>query len=195
MGLDYIKTGKDLDVWEPQDLTKTPETVKQDLRKYWDIEEVKQKLSQIDKPSVRMFFQFLFMTGVRVSEAVELTRGDLNFRDYFMTVKYKKSRKYERRVLPLHPIIHGLLQVYTASLKERDRVFPFTRQRADQLAKQYGFGNCHRLRHGFAVHWLRSGLDIVTLHRLLGHTRLQTTMEYLRIVPVDQGKELIKLTF
>jgi site-specific recombinase XerD len=47
----------------------------------------------------------------------------------------------------------------------------------------------------FAVNWLRSDGDVVTLHRILGHANIQTTMIYLRIVPLDQGRELMKIRF
>lgn len=70
-----------------------------------------------------------------------------------------------------------------------------TRQRAWQLTQKYLGGHPHQLRHSFAVNWLRSGGEIVVLHRMLGHSKVQTTMEYLKIVPTDQGKELLKIQF
>lgn len=56
-------------------------------------------------------------------------------------------------------------------------------------------GHPHQFRHSFAVNWLRNNGDIIILHRILGHTKIQTTMEYLKIVPTDQGKELLKINF
>jgi len=51
------------------------------------------------------------------------------------------------------------------------------------------------LRHSFAVNWLRCGGEIDVLHRILGHSKIQTTMEYLKIVPRDQGKALMGIDF
>jgi hypothetical protein len=48
---------------------------------------------------------------------------------------------------------------------------------------------------GFAVNWLRHQGDIYVLSRYMGHSRIQNTMEYLKIVPMDQGRELMKITF
>jgi integrase len=112
-----------------------------------------------------------------------------------MTVRWLKSKKYKNRVVPIHSRLLELLNLYTAGLKYEDRIFNITRQRAFQIIKQYLKVSPHKLRHSFAVNWLRCGGNIVTLHKILGHSKIQTTMIYLGIVPVDQGKELEKMVF
>ncbi len=142
-----------------------------------------------------MLLQFLWMSGVRITEAVSLRKSDIDFQHYTVNVLWQKSRKYRRRIVPIHPRLRELLQYYTGSMRQEDRVFPMTRQRAWQLTQKYLGGHPHQLRHSFAVNWLRSGGEIVVLHRMLGHSKVQTTMEYLKIVPTDQGKELLKIQF
>jgi len=185
----------ELEVLKPQELTNSYQNVKKDFAKYWDKDYINEMMNLIDKPSDRMFINFLWRTGVRVSEAVSLKKSDIDFNNFMMTVKWLKSRKYNYRVVPLHPTIKEILQVYTAGLKADDRVFPFTRQNAWRITKKYLRGHPHQLRHSFAVNWLRCKGDIIIWHNILGHSKIQTTMEYLKIVPVDQGKELMKINF
>lgn len=180
---------------KPQDLTKSPQRVKQELPEYWDREYINERLNQVTDAKARMLITFLWRSGVRITEAVSLRRQDIDFQNYVMRVRWLKSRKYLSRMVPLHPSLRDLLQVYTASLKADELVFSLSRQRAWQITRQWLGGNPHRLRHSFAVNWLRSGGDIVTLSRILGHSDIKITMVYLRIVPIDQGRELLKIRF
>ena len=191
----FIKDVVVLDNLKGQDITISAEKVKRDFAKYWSREYINQKVEAIENLNHRMLMNFLWMSGVRITEAVSLRKMDIDFPASLMTVRWLKSRKYNNRVVPIHPRLKDVLQVYTAALKAEERVFPITRQRAWQLTKKYLGGHPHQLRHSFAVNWLKCGGDIVILRRVMGHSNIQTTMEYLKIVPVDQGKELIKIIF
>jgi len=176
-------------------LTTTAQSVKSDIRLYWEKDFINQTINAVSNASHSMLFRFLWMSGVRITEAINLKKGDVDFQHYTMILKWLKSRKYKRRVAPIHPNLLSILQVYSASMKQDDKIFPISRQRAWQLTKKYFNGHPHQFRHSFAVNWLRCDGDLITLHRILGHAKIQTTMEYLKIVPIDQGKELIKVSF
>lgn len=195
MEYNFINQSKEIAVLKDRDLTKKINNVKLDLRKYWDRDYINSKIDLITNPEHRMLIQFLWLSGVRISEAITLNKRSIDFMNYVMTVRWLKSRKWNERVLPMHPKLKDILQVYTASMKSDDYVFPISRQRAWQLTKKYLGGSPHQLRHSFAVNWLRCDGDLVILHRVLGHSKIQTTMEYLKIVPIDQGKELLKIQF
>lgn len=182
-------------VLEGQDLTNPIENVKSDLPKYWEKDYINQRIQAIDNTTHKMLMTTLWMSGIRVSEAVGVRKQDLDPANYVMKIRWLKSRKYNYRIVPLHPHLRDMLQIYAGPLKAEDRLFPISRVRAWQLTQKYLGGHPHQLRHSFAVNWLRCGGDIVVLHRVLGHSKIQTTMEYLKIVPVDQGRELLKVQF
>jgi integrase len=191
-----MEKGTEIEVFKPQDITiHSEKVIKQDIRKYWDRDYINMKIDQIANTEHRMLIQFLWMSGVRITEAVSLIKENIDFENYTLKLRWLKSRKYNYRIAPLHPRLRELLLLYTAPMKSDDRVFNITRQRAWQLVKKHLGGHPHQLRHSFAVNWLRCDGDIVTLHRILGHSQIQTTMEYLKIVPNDLGKELIKIRF
>lgn len=179
-----------------ENLTNTIHTEsKKNLIPYWDKEYINNCINKINKSADRVLIITLWYSGIRITECINLTKKDIDFVNYMMKVKWLKSRKYKERILPIHPRLKDILQVYTATLNLEDRIFPFTRQRAYQITKKWLGGNPHKLRHSFAVNWLRSKGELIILHKILGHSRVQTTMEYLKIVPIEQGKELMKISF
>ena len=65
------------------------------------------------------FFGLLACTGLRVSEALSLTRPDVDWRQGLLTIRQTKFRK--SRLVPLHPSAADMLKGYA---RLRDRFFP-----------------------------------------------------------------------
>ena len=191
---------RDLLLFSPKDVTIPIDNVNDVMdRNYWDREYIQNKLSQITDIKHKMLFTFLWMTGVRITEAITIRKDRIDYSNFVVDIRWqkreKRGSKWLRRVLPLHPNLKELLQVYTAPMKSENLVFPMSRQNAWYLSKKYFGGNPHMFRHSFAVNWLRCGGELVVLSRMMGHKNIRTTMEYLKIVPLDQGKELLKIQF
>lgn len=180
---------------EQKNLTKNEEKSKEELPGYWDAEYIKTCIEQTDNEKERMLLRFLWMTGCRVSEALGVRKQDIDFINHVIKIRWLKSRVYKSRMIPMHPLLHEVLRVFSAPYGLQDKLFPYTRQRAWGIVKKCVGGHPHKFRHSFAVNWLRNGGDVVQLSHMLGHARVQTTMIYLRIVPTDIGKELMKITF
>lgn len=196
MGDSFIKEVRDVEVLKSQDLTMSSINVNpRELPKYWTPDYINERINSIENSKHRMFMKLLWMTGIRVTESINIRKQDIDFTNYVITIRWLKQRKYHYRNIPLHPYLKDMLQMYCSTMKAEELLFPFSRQRAWQLVQKYLNGHPHQFRHSFAVNWLRNGADIITLSRMLGHSKIQTTMEYLKIVPLDQGKELMKVKF
>ena len=79
-------------------------------------------------------------------------------------------------------------------------IFPITRAQVFNLVKKYGamIGvkiHPHTLRHSFAIHLVRSGMDLRRLQLLLGHSSLSITQVYLQFNDDDLREAYEKVSF
>jgi site-specific recombinase XerD len=156
-------------------------------------EEVSRLLSSVAHPKHRMVLETIYACGLRVSEATRLKVRDVD-RDR-MTVRIEQGKGRKDRYVPLSKRLLQRLEQYWA--KERPRYWVFegstalrclhitSVQRAYTLAKRRAgiqkHGGVHALRHAYATHMIESGVDVLTVQRLLGHGSVTTTMRYFHL--------------
>ncbi|MEB2783562.1 tyrosine-type recombinase/integrase [Algoriphagus persicinus] len=143
----------------------------------------------------KMVMEFLYLTGVRLSELIGLKWSDINLIED--AVKVLGKRKKERII----PITKGLKQnilLYKKVFEERFSkvsqsdyfivsnkqkqsypmmIFRIVRQYLDLFA-QTSKRSPHVLRHTFATHLLNKGADLNAVKDLLGHANLAATQVY-----------------
>ena len=136
----------------------------------------------------------LYGSGLRISEALGLTRGDFAGADA-MTVT-GKGRK--QRMVPVLPQVQKLIANYLAlcphDLPPEGPLFVGAKggplsARVVQLAMARCRGALglpdtatpHALRHSFATHLLARGGDLRAIQELLGHASLATTQIYTEV--------------
>jgi integrase/recombinase XerD len=150
----------------------------------------------------RALVEFLYGTGARVSEAVDLDVDDVDLETMTVVVTGKGNKQ---RLLPLGEFAANALDAYlvrgrTPLLlkgKGSPRLFlnslgrPLSRQSAygvvQQAAKRAGVSatvSPHTLRHSFATHLLEGGADVRVVQELLGHSSVTTTQIY-TMVTID----------
>ena len=140
----------------------------------------------------QLLFALLYGCGLRISEAVALSWGDLSTAGDFFDIK-GKGGKY-RRV----PVPHFVRKLLALRRDERQATPSETRLQKETLLwptlgtrKAYeavrkmgveaGLGrplHPHALRHSYATHLLIGGTDLRVLQQLLGHESLATTQRY-----------------
>ena len=144
----------------------------------------------------KAIFEFLYATGLRVSELANLKLADLNTSDRLARV-LGKGRK--ERIVPFNETARDTLLRYRqetdqrfAPAQAREHVFlnarggPITsrsierilRQMFSQLMDSHQSVYPHLFRHSFASHLLQRGANLRVIQELLGHTSLSTTEKY-----------------
>jgi len=138
----------------------------------------------------------LLDTGIRASELLGLTLENthLDHEDAHIRVLGKGSKWREVGLgrtsrKALHRYIHRFRPNSTApqvflsrrgeslTVEGIDHMLYRLRERGDITGVRC---SCHTFRHTYALQYISSGGDVVRLSRLLGHTSLAVTMEYLK---------------
>jgi site-specific recombinase XerD len=145
----------------------------------------------------RAILLLLLDTGIRASELIGLTLGDLDMKVNRIKVMGKGRKE---RSVPISSRTAQALWRYIAQRAERravDPVFitntgsPLSRRdlyhRLSDLGKRAEVADVHphRFRHTFAIMYLRNGGDVYTLQAILGHTTLEMVRHYARIAQTD----------
>ena len=144
--------------------------------------------------------ELMYASGMRVSELVSLSVGDLNLREKYVRCL---GKGYKERLINLHDQAVDTVEAYMNYVRpdllaprgdeaEREDAL-FLNHRGERLTRQgfwlilKGYGRRagirtpitpHTLRHSFATHMLRGGAPLRYLQELLGHASISTTQVY-----------------
>lgn len=167
--------------------------------------------SVLEPATIRTMILVYYGAGLRLREATNLTRADVDLSESVLTIRNTKFGK--TRLVPVGPQLNRVLVQYDRTRPRRrpaearffttakgglismgllERNFRVVRDRAGIRrtdARQQP--RIHDLRHTFAVHrltsWYQQGADVQRLlHHLsvyLGHTHLMCTQVYLSMTP------------
>jgi len=140
----------------------------------------------------------LMDTGLRINEALTLTRHKLDFDNLLLTVIGKGDKErvvpfsYElRKVLYKYSRSHHYEYIFCTQDGRRMR-YDNLRRDFDLLMKKLGMkpdGAFHAFRRTFATQFIKSKGNPLVLQRLLGHTTLQQTNQYVKLVVEDLQDE------
>lgn len=147
----------------------------------------------------RAMLEFLYATGLRVSELCRVKVSDLEMNMGFVRVVGKGNK---HRIVPvgkaaLEAVTRYLEAGRNRLLKGRASPYLFVTNRAGALSRQSfwkllgGYGKQagifhdltpHVLRHTFATHLLEGGADLRSVQTMLGHADISTTQIYTHVM-------------
>lgn len=164
---------------------------------YWEKHEVRKILAEA-KPAYRDAFEFLYHTGLRKGELMNLTWSDVDLTGKSPVIKIQAKKDWDpktlkRRIVPLNArateLIHRQKRsktsqyVFTApegGQIHRDRIYHEIKRALDVLGLE---GDVHKWRHTFASHLVMAGVGLETVSKLLGHHSIEMTMKYAHLAP------------
>ena len=144
----------------------------------------------------RALLEFLYATGVRVSESISIKQSDLFFDQEIVRVFGKGSKE---RIVPIGKKAIDYVQKYQAQVRmglarkgrSRDVLFlnrwgkPTCRMGVWKILKAYATQagikktvSPHTIRHSFATHLSEGGADLRAVQEMLGHASITTTQIY-----------------
>ncbi len=152
----------------------------------------------------KIILYLMYVSGMRVSELINLNVSDIHFDTGFIAVTGKGGKQ---RMIPIpQPMLvmireyiqtvqHGIYMRRTT--KESDYLFPvyygkkiksITRQACwgiiQKICKNAGIERAispHQLRHSLATHMLQKGADLRSLQMILGHENISTVQVYTHV--------------
>ena len=188
---------------DPTEQISTPQQ-RQVLPDVLNLDEVEQLLEAPDRDTPlgkrdAAMLEVLYATGLRVSELVELTLGDVHAATGCIKVLGKGGKE---RLVPMGEVAAKRVEDYVLAgrlelAKGRQAAALFinrsarklTRQALWKIVKKYVHQvaihksiSPHTLRHSFATHLLAGGADLRSLQHMLGHVDISTTQIYTHVV-------------
>lgn len=156
----------------------------------------------------RAILEVFYSTGIRLNELCSLTIYDADLQGSMLRINNGKGRK--DRVVPMGKHAVRLLREYIS--KVRPRFTKKNRTIRTLFVNQYGGAvsdqvvyimirkhvkatdirkhvTAHTFRHTFATVLVKNGADIVAVQKMMGHSDISTTQDYLRSLGVDIKKE------
>ncbi len=154
-------------------------------------EEIVRLLKVITNPKHKLLIGFLYSTGMRISELLNLKVQDLDPKNKYGWIRNGKGGK-DRPFIIAERLCEDLISWISQNnlMPENYVFFSYGQKQYDdssvrEILKKAARNAMitkriypHMLRHSFATHLLENGYAVTDVQPLLGHSRLETTLVY-----------------
>lgn len=145
----------------------------------------------------RAMLELMYASGLRVSELLNVKRGDVDLKLNIVTVMGKGAKQ---RKIPFGEYASDYIAKYINDVRSKNinskSSYLFLSKYGEPLSRQYFFKQIkkyamiagikenispHTLRHCFATHLLNNGADLRVVQEMLGHSNIATTQIYTHV--------------
>jgi integrase/recombinase XerD len=154
------------------------------------IGDIQRLLKALVEPKYRVFFAFLYGTGLRLSEGCCVQTGDIDAQRGVLLVRAGKTHR--ERVVAITPPLLQTLRAYWrivrpappwlfASRRGTQLSAGVARSALRQAVSAAGLERSvtpHVFRHSYATHSLEAGIDLRLIQVALGHESIRSTARY-----------------
>ncbi len=151
----------------------------------------------------KTLIQLIYSTGLRISEALNLKKSDIDFNQNTLNVVGKGNKP---RIVPFGLNAKKCLSLLVNKFNLSDNEFLFQNPKKEKLSYIQAYKivhnamkgitdtkqkSPHTLRHTFATHLINNGADIRSVGEMLGHSSLSSTQIYTHF-SIEKLKEVYK---
>ena len=166
-------------------------------------EDLEKLLVRVRKRALKDIYTFLWHTGLRITELINLKWTDVDMKRGWMVIMFSKSGR--SRGIPLNAKALGILQKFpvnarTGNVFKNRNGTPLKRTAIShsfkKAVRRAGLPeglHLHSTRHSTASVGIMRGIDISTIQKLLGHSSPLTTMSVYGHISDAHMIEKIKL--
>jgi integrase len=151
--------------------------------RYLTQEEVRRLLEVETDPDFRRLWRFLILAGCRRSEALQISRRDIDASTRRIIIRATKNKRAKQIIIT--PDLAALLQEIPAQV---GRLFPWrpdtVTHHFQATARKAGLTcRLHDLRHTYGSWLAMAGVKIQVIKDLMGHRDIKTTLLYSHLSP------------
>lgn len=171
-------------------------------RVFLTIEELRRMIdAECSNPAAKRAFLFSCLTGLRKSDIMRLTWGDLSKVDDFWRITFRQKKTGNLLYLDITDEAREIIGERNDHI-DADLIFSgfFYSDKTNFALRDWAHAagvnkhiTFHSARHTFALLLLNEDTDIYTVSKLLGHTSVKTTQIYAHILDQKKRDAVMKL--
>jgi len=181
-------------------------TIPRRKRKHKDLtvftkDEVKKLIHAADNLRDKALLLTIYSAGLRLSEAAHLKISDIDSKKMRIFVEQGKGSKDRHTLLAQNTL--QILREYYKKYRPKKWLFPgrsigeplscktiqhIFRKSKNRVKINHPKPSVHGLRHAFCTHLIESGVDILVLKELVGHSNIESTSKYVHLANKDKLK-------